>query len=426
MDRRNFIKHLAATAAMASLAGRTGVAQQAPKGKNRQSAPRTLVFISDLHMNVDADYSWFSDHAGPLAGFLDSINNRGDVTELIILGDLLDNWVTPVTDPVNSFADVLAAAANGPVIAALQDVCANPAIDVTYVTGNHDMLSFDSLSRGLIGNTFPGMTIISNEPGLGAYSKNNIIWAEHGHRYCLFNAPDTWSRPNSHLPLGYFISRLAASKSVADQQVHTTPDVLDYFLKLPDNELRRMPAISGNQVQRKLKKGVVDDALIIAVYEAIALWAGVPLWDRYHMGGLDKWAPDPFVAAIGVVFDKIFSCWPDRQNIVSNLEAVLDDIGRLSGPANLLFEMPPWLKKRYPFTPRIVLFGHTHKAALQYHSEGNGTIYANTGTWIDSSPMSWVEVHISGDHTNEHTYTVALWFMGENGPRQQASITVPY
>ena len=33
--------------------------------------------------------------------------------------------------------------------------------------------------------------------------------------------------------MGYFISRLAASKSLTEGQVYTTPDVLDQFVKSP-------------------------------------------------------------------------------------------------------------------------------------------------------------------------------------------------
>ena len=50
-----------------------------------------LIFISDLHMNVDANYSWLVNHAPSAAQFLSDVNTREDVAELVILGDLLDD-----------------------------------------------------------------------------------------------------------------------------------------------------------------------------------------------------------------------------------------------------------------------------------------------------------------------------------------------
>ncbi|MCX5880655.1 MAG: metallophosphoesterase, partial [Deltaproteobacteria bacterium] len=109
-----------------------------------------LIFISDLHMNVNANYSWLVDHADDLAQFLNQVNARDDVAELVILGDLLDDWVSPVKDSPQTFADILAASNNAGIVAALQAVCRNPNIKVTFVVGNHDMLSFEDLNKAII------------------------------------------------------------------------------------------------------------------------------------------------------------------------------------------------------------------------------------------------------------------------------------
>lgn len=364
----------------------------------------TLVFISDIHMNVDANYSWMVNHAAELAQFLEKLNNRKNVAELIILGDLVDDWVNPVKDSPQSFAEVLAALNNKTIISALQAVCANPDIKVTFVVGNHDMLSYSAENKAILTATFPGMNIIADDPGLGAYRKDDIIWAEHGHRYCLFNAPDTWSRPGGHLPMGYFISRLAASKTVSSGQMTTTPDILDQFIKA------------------ETSNGVFDDLIIIAVYNGIALWSGInPVEDKFFMDAKDDYIPDPFVEDIATTYSTIFSNWPSRQDRVSNIEALWSDVGYLNNAANLLFEMPDNLNDKYPFTPRIILFGHTHQAAFQYHVAEEDSIYVNTGTWIDSKPMTWAEIEINAT-TNGRTYQVSLWFLGETSPRQKGSI----
>jgi len=383
----------------------------------------TIVFISDLHMNVDANYSWLRDHAVQLAQFLKDLNAREDVGELVILGDLVDDWVSPVKDSPQSFADVLAADTNAGIVAALQAVCQNTGIAVTYVTGNHDMLSFETQNRAALINAFPCMTIISDAPGLGAYARDDVIWAEHGHRYCLFNAPDTWSRAGGHLPMGYFISRMAASKAAATGQVTTTPDLLDAYLKAPAGTLPSGDAGGGARGSRGETGEIFDDALIIAVFNAIALWSELWPWDAFAMAGVDEYDHDPIVEEIALVYDGIYSGWPSRQDRVSQVEAVWNDLGRLNSAANLIFEMPESLKDEYPFTPRIILFGHTHEAAFQYHSGDVDTVYVNTGTWIDGKDMTWAEIRITSRDDGKSDYEVSLWFYGDESARQTARIT---
>jgi len=420
MKRRDFLKTMAAAGAAASVSGGMGVIPTLlTPGAAHAAGRNKLIFISDIHMNVDASYSWFINHAPDLAQFLDDVNARNDVAELIILGDLLDDWVSPVKTTPQAFADILSAGNNAAVTAALQAICDNPDISVSYVVGNHDMLSFESQNKDVIAAAFPGMSIVSESPGLGAYTRDNVIWAEHGHRYTLFNAPDTWSRSNGHLPMGYFISRLAASKSVSSGQVVTSPDVLDQFVKSPA-KVNQYLRLGGYQEVGN----VIDDAFIIAVFNAIALWSGNWPWSIFSMDDLDNYAPDPSVEEIAFTYATIFSGWPTRQDIVTNYEALFDDLGHLSSAANLLFEMPDSIKDLYPFTPRIVLFGHTHQAAFQYHSGDVETIYANTGTWIDSKPMSWVEIDINDGANGRRDYTVSLWFYGDSAPRQSGTVTV--
>ena len=107
----------------------------------------TIVFISDLHLNINEDYSWMRNHLGALKKFLNNLNTRSDVKELVILGDLLDDWVSPAEDSPHSFQDILEDPINSDVVAALKAICKNRLIGVTYVVGNHDMLSFESESH---------------------------------------------------------------------------------------------------------------------------------------------------------------------------------------------------------------------------------------------------------------------------------------
>ncbi len=422
MNRREFLKGMAVAGA-ASVAGGLGMVPTlgTPRSAHAASGRNKLVFISDLHMNVDGTYSWLVNHAVDLARFLSDLNKRGDVAELIILGDLLDDWVSPVEYTPQTFSDILSANYNNGVVPALQEICHNNDIAVTYVTGNHDMLSFKSKNKDVISEAFPHMNIISDSPGLGAYAKDDIIWAEHGHRYTLFNAPDTWSRAGGHLPMGYFISRFAASKSLAEGRVYTTPEVLDLFVNSP-SEVREYLEQAGYD---EAVGSVIDDALIVILFNAIGLWSGHGPLSKFNMNRLDGFTADPNVEEIAFMYDTIFSGWPSRQNIVDHYEAVINELGHLNSAANLLFEMPERIKNLYPFTPRIVLFGHTHQAAFQYHSGDVETIYVNTGTWIDKQPnMTWAEIEIVDDTSGQRDYTVSLWFYGEQTPRHADTISV--
>ena len=422
MKRRDFLKRMAVTGAAASAAGGLGMIPDLSTPRTAHAAGRNkLVFISDLHMNVSGAFSWLDKHAIDLAQFLDNLNTKDDVAELIILGDLLDDWVLPMEYTPRTFADILGANYNNGVVPALQEVCKNTDIAVTYVVGNHDMLSFDPQNKDMIAETFPNMTIISDSPGLGAYTKDEVIWAEHGHRYTLFNAPDTWSLPGGHLPMGYFISRLVASKSESSGQLYTMPDVLDWFVKSPA-EINKSLTLGGYDGD---VGNVIDDAFIVAVFNAIALGSGHWPWDKFTMDDLDHYTSDPSVEDIAFTYDTIFSGWPSRQNIVDHYEAVWNDTGHLNSAANLLFEMPERIKDRYLFTPRIILFGHTHQAAFHYHSGDVETIYVNTGTWIDQKPITWVEIEIDDSAGAQTDYTVSLWFHGESTPKQSGTVSVP-
>jgi UDP-2,3-diacylglucosamine pyrophosphatase LpxH len=458
MNRRDFLRNIAIGGALGSIASRVSSAELVTSTETFVADGSKLVFISDLHLNADPDASWMLDHIDDLAAFLNLLRMRGDVSELVILGDMLDDWVRPTEDVPYDFEEILSASHNEPVVNALQEICGDGIIKVTYVTGNHDLLSFEPENKEIINRYFPNMIVTSNDPGLGAFQMDEVLWAEHGHRYTLFNAPDIWSHSGSHLPLGYFISRLVASKSITDDQIYTLPDIMNsYFRTMPTalnprgaiekpyglgpanevavreflNLMEGFPAATSrrNSGRRRYPRdpwdeGLIDDDLIVLFFRVMALWAGKRPWDRFIMDNKDNFLSDPRVRTIAQWYDVIFSKWPSRQNIVSNEMALWNELGYMDATANLLFAMPERLKPYYPFVPRIVLFGHTHKPLLQLHSGDQDTIYANTGTWIDNKPMTWVEISIQNVEASLRSYEVALWYYGENSARQSASIEV--
>lgn len=410
MNRREFLSQVILAGAMAGLATRaaTKPAFLSP-GLGLDAPARKVVFISDIHLSADANTSWIYEHIGPLANFLQTLNARQDITELVILGDFLDDWMVPIDDIPSTFQHILEAPHNEPVVSALQEICDNPYIQVTYVTGNHDLLSFEPEAKALIESTFPGILISANEPGLGDYTIDDILWAEHGHRYSLFNSPDIWSHEGSHLPLGYFITRLVASQSETDGSVYTSPDIIEQVVASHLNNLLQYTD---------------RDLLIAAIFNAIVLWAGKGPEDLFVMDGKDAFLQDPTIAEITRLYSPIMTHWSSRQNIVQPDMALLNEVGYMINSALLLLNMPKRIKNYYPFTPRIVLFGHTHKAFFWQQSGWQSSIYANTGTWIDGKPMTWVEVEIKDLLFGYRSYTVSLWYEGQVKPSQSGSIVV--
>lgn len=89
--------------------------------------------------------------------------------------------------------------------------------------------------------------------------------------------------------------------------------------------------------------------------------------------------------------------------------------------------MPSAIKLKYPFTPRIILFGHTHEAVFQSQQNGDTeNIYINTGTWIDSvSSMTWSEIACEYGVNGKNTYEAALWYYGDSTPRYEGTVAVP-
>jgi UDP-2,3-diacylglucosamine pyrophosphatase LpxH len=424
MKRRDFIRTVAASGSAAMIVGSSTMASE-PQSLSGVIRNKTL-FISDIHLNVDAEYSWTSPpYLAQLTEFLGEVNQRPDVAELVILGDLVDNWVVPVADAPNSFADILSRPVNQGVVSALQAICKNSAIKVTYLTGNHDLLSWQQANKAVLQQYFPEMLIISEYPGYGSWSKNQVVWAEHGHRYCLFNAADVWSHKPSQLPLGYFMSRLAATASVNQHQKLNTVDLIAELASKSQGQLLEYLSNGGwTQVMPHslMAKGIHDDAMISLIYYAEAAWSNCKPHDKYAMSGMDGFKTDPTVWNIGKVYDKILSRWPVRQGRVPGVIAFFDDCGALSNAADILFAMPAWLQDDYPFKPRIILFGHTHKALIQNNTV-DGTIYINTGAWVDGKPTSYAEIETTISAVGT-TYTATLFDYGQKSVIGQGSITV--
>ncbi|HET6461909.1 MAG TPA: metallophosphoesterase [Syntrophales bacterium] len=350
------------------------------------------IFISDIHLG-DAKcmgglhpYGWFKKNIPVLAEFLDDQLNAPDVKEMVILGDLFDMWVLPVNyDPLISFANISSNPANKLVIDKLKTLATTPDVKLAYVPGNHDM-GMDTgailKTRKFMETTFPGIRFFCNSTiPWGIYNVGTLA-AEHGSRYCLFNSPDIWTAKDTFLPLGYFISRIAAYKVLQTGTEENYYDILVRFLR----DFIKQPDF-------------VED-----MFEAIAEDAGLKPDDIVKLKGVPGFPNSMTVDAIGKRYSNLIQNWTNTPGNINVPAAAIGDLENLSPAASLAYF------DHFGSTINIVIFGHTHIPVMDPHdldpmanttAHGSGEpwnkIYVNCGSWIDGSKHGCTYVETEED-----------------------------
>lgn len=346
---------------------------------------RTLIAcISDVHCGderaTDGNYSWFGKNAGALVDFLEFIKNNQKVKELVILGDLFDEWMVPYEFPpfdssVNIacsgdyFKAIANSTVNKPVFDKLREISSGGEIDVVYVPGNHDML----ITQDVIEEIIPNAIWKSDVAGLGKYNPVDEIVMEHGHRYDFFNCPHPLINDGQILPPGYFITRLYAA-GLANRLPH----------------------------DKKETVGTTDDFEFLTAWSvAIGYTIGnfmmdvdtIPMDSNIvRMTGIDGYCSDmSFNGARDMYADSIEDLWQNTQQI-----------NRVPVPLNVFFAIVNGaylygsavyeylIDYLAPDQPKVVVFGHSHKPEIKVFPFGNyyTGIYANTGSWIDADQCS--------------------------------------
>jgi len=352
-----------------------------------------IVIISDLHLGADLDYAECKKNVASLEKLLKQIKAAPNVKELVIAGDLLDEWFVPAT--VNTYqgkdqADFVKriAAANKVVFDALNSIIQEGSILVTYVPGNHDL----TITAANIESVLPGISQARDEVlGLGTYSPVEYpqIAIEHGHRYNFFCAPDPISNqevaPGTILPPGYFFTRLGALYKIQNKP-------------LPGDTLPEITPNTG---------GGNSQDLLFRYWKTWKSSVGMfPITNRFdekiihtNVGGFTgTYSIDdlvPFQSVPGGLIDLnlykgIQENWETRQthnNVAIHIETAraIDSVNSATETdyqANLQFFMNTASDKR------IVVFGHTHtpRIVTDHNFENQKCIYANSGTWIDKNP----------------------------------------
>ncbi|MBP1638921.1 MAG: putative metallophosphoesterase [Bacteroidetes bacterium] len=333
------------------------------------------VFLSDLHMNderslcyPDAEhhYGWLTrEEAQAIASFLSYVAGCNDVAEVILLGDVVDTWVCPVHLQPQTFEGIFTAQQNVCVVEQLKQLISK-GIKLTYVIGNHDLLLTDEILQQYI----PGINFIRDKDTLLGYYGEGKLRGEHGNRYAMFNAPDADNGMPTKLPLGYFISRIVATKvSKVKENIHAFADSQHDLLTVED--------------KMSLPESVVD---------VVLLYSGVDENDPIIM-------PDGTSVTAKQVKEQyaaLYRQWVKKYGPDKAFQAALAELGYLGYAADELSK-----EKNLS----IVLFGHTHIEKIEENPLSLPQhIYANTGTWCESPkhPFSYVETQQDEQNTCQH------------------------
>jgi UDP-2,3-diacylglucosamine pyrophosphatase LpxH len=380
-------------------------------GAREENRTITIV-ISDVHLgdqrSIDKKYGWFNKNSVTLVNFLNHLRERPDVKELVIAGDLFDEWVAPVEYDTfggatqSRFVDAIAAA-NIPVIDAFNGIIQEGNITVTYVPGNHDMLAESSDVQRI----FPGISQARDVQGLGAYAPSDRpeLVVEHGHRYDFFNAPDPISNRSitgtaSILPPGFFVSKIATTSDLERGQASFYRDRLNrgYTTQESDNYFSYWAAWRLIMTQKPVKETWDKKMIVTAIDGYTGIYSIYDLIPHHEPGG------DPLDVTL---YKGITDTWNQRQASNKVSIPIAAEVAIAAGALNPLLDEQSITQYFWntSSSKRIVVFGHTHHADLFsiLNHKGQWSIYANSGTWVDNGNFSCTFVAIFPKKENSAT-----------------------
>ncbi len=355
-----------------------------------------IVVISDLHLGANLDYAECVLNRTALIEILVQIKESKNVKELVIAGDLFDEWFVPASNDnygakdQAQFVDMIYAA-NHEVFKALHAII-HSKVSLVYVPGNHDL----AITEENVRKVLPLMLQVRDKPGLGTYSPVGYpeIAIEHGHRYNFFCAPiEPHKEDHAHLeknesilPPGYFFTRIAAESVCINLEKKRKEHIVSMEQSNKHSESQKLLfsyrkiwewAINAFPVDYTF-----DDRFIKANLEGYS--GGYAINDLVPIQRL--YDGDLHVNLYNGIQDR----WDQRQSYnqvpihtsaAQAIELTVDAV-ETDNQAKLQYFMNPKSDKR------VVIFGHTHIARIDSFISPNNQkyIYANSGTWIDENP----------------------------------------
>ena len=335
------------------------------------------LFISDVHLGAGRysdesknseihkyEWDWLSEEETNnferFIKFLRTLYCK-NIQEVILLGDIFDNWVFPHDLVPPTMDELITAEKNNNVVTELNKL--SEKVSVFYVPGNHDMHA----TRAIMEKHFPKIIFCPEQ-----FGARRLI-AEHGHRYAMFNAPPQFSHNILGLPLGYFISRVEASKkAMTNSEGRAYQTYVDDFIEV----------VGRASLPQCVLEAVIEEAELDEDIE----------YKVKRKDGKEKPIP---ASDVKETYKDIYDDWP--TSLVSKHRAVFAELDMLGPVADKLCK-----KGKY----KVCIFGHSHKSEIDKDTWFvNDRIYANAGYWCGGK-CTFVEVE---EKSNDYHVCLVTW-----------------
>lgn len=315
----------------------------------------TTRVLSDLHCGPGlGPWEWSSQaDIARQAAFLRA--TPASVERVVLAGDIFDTWVCPVGTRPPTMHDTMFAPSSwaAPLVNAIHYLAART--HVVYVAGNHDM----GMTADLVDEALSGVDWVGNA------FESEALRIEHGHMHALFCAPDPGV--DDALPLGYFISRLAATADARTGGHSPTREAI---------------------VRELIEMGEHRETLPSALISVMASRASVGENDPILMPA-DIWGGrTTTLAECRSLYDALVGRWIVAHGALSLVSAIAAELGNLTTAAESMMGIA-----------RTIVMGHTHHSLKQAWGVWDGRVYANTGMWCQGVG-TWIE--IDGDDVTVH------------------------
>jgi UDP-2,3-diacylglucosamine pyrophosphatase LpxH len=379
-----------------------------------------ILCISDLHLGANDSYAELTQNREALVNFLKHVKNSPNVKELIIAGDLIDEWFIPMhLDTFNGktqrdFTKAVASN-NKPVMDAFNNIIKEGKVKLTYVPGNHDLL----INSEDIQSILPGISEARDVRGLGAYTPSDFpeVIIEHGHRYNFYCAPDYSNRSltqtDTILPPGYFFTRMATSSVIQGR-----PKLDVTFPPVNKNELGEVQFLYF--LYWNVWKGLITDFPVNQGLDEKVINTQIDgFTDCYAINDVLPYQKEDDYIDVNL-YKGIVETWDERQdNNLVNVKIPTDEAvlkgafaSHLDDQSHVQFFNNPDSDKK------IVIFGHSHEARVitSFNEKQEKQVYVNSGTWIDLNKCTMTFVAIIPPQSEDSSLTfVTLYQYSPSG-----------
>jgi len=313
---------------------------------NNAEATGKIIAISDTHFG---DKAQMLDNQRLVDRFIEALEGRGPVAELILLGDVLDLWMkteVPALRDAKYFIDRLSQLSN--------------VKKVLYIPGNHDYQMFlDAFRLEVDVSVMQGDLSIPKFSPARAYGETILTGIAH-------------PKAKVHFSMVYpYVARTVGGKDV----VFTHGHHLDFYAA--SHEWARTFWLGRHIIKQRRSKATLRDIEManIPFCGAMSVWPWVP---ELVEEGLRYYQ---VINMVGRLFrsDSLLES-PLRDSLIkenySEIELLLPQLG-------------------FP-EPACFIYGHTHRPGIGKLPSG-GTTIANTGSWVEPDEVdipsrTWVEV----------------------------------